>query len=62
MIELTGLSLREAIRQINKDKRKIIEISYAKGSNRNFNMNLVNPVVVRFLQTDDVYKLTVSYF
>ncbi|SHI71601.1 hypothetical protein SAMN02745751_00883 [Dethiosulfatibacter aminovorans DSM 17477] len=62
MTELTGFSLGDAIRQINKNERKIIEICYAKGSNRNFSMNLVNPVVVRFLQTDDVYKLTVSYF
>lgn len=62
MTELTGFLLEDAIRLINNDERKIIEICYAKGSNRNFNMDLVNPVVVRFLQTDDVYKLTVSYF
>jgi|LGVF01.2.fsa_nt_gb hypothetical protein len=62
MKELTGFSLREAIRLINKDEKKMIEICYAKGSNRNFNTNLVNPVVIRVLKTDDVYNLTVSYF
>jgi hypothetical protein len=62
MKELTGFSLREAIRLINKDEKKMIEICYAKGSNRNFNTNLVNPVVIRVLKTDYVYNLTVSYF
>jgi hypothetical protein len=62
MKELTGFSLREAIRLINKDEKKMIEICYAKGSNRNFNMNLVNSVVIRVLKTEDVYNLTVSYF
>jgi hypothetical protein len=62
MMELTGFSLKEAIRLINEDKKKMIEICYAKGSNRNFNTNLVNPVVVRVLINDDFYKLTVSYF
>ncbi len=40
----------------------MIEIYYAKGSNRNFNTTLVKPVVVRFIQCDNIYKLTVSYF
>ena len=62
MIELTGFSLREAIRLINKDEKKMIEIYYAKGSNRNFNTTFVKPVVVRFIQCDNIYKLTVSYF
>lgn len=62
MKELTGYSLKEAIRLINENERKLIEICYAKGSNKNFNMNLVNPVVIRFLKIDDVYRITVSHF
>ena len=61
MKELIGSELRLAIETISNDK-SIIEITYIRGTNRNFLTDLKKPIVVRHLKIKDRHNLTVAYF
>ena len=61
MKELIGSELRKAIEAIDEDG-KIIEITYIRGTNKNFLSELNKPIVVRHLMIKDRHNLTVAYF
>ncbi|MDP3385748.1 MAG: hypothetical protein Q8S24_00835 [Eubacteriales bacterium] len=61
MKELIGSELKQAIDAIDHDSA-IIEITYIKGTNKNFLSELKKPLVVRHLKIKDRHNLTVAYF
>lgn len=61
MVNLIGYPLRDALKMIEENNNKIINIKKVTGTNKKFN-NLNKPYVIRKYACDNYVTLYVSYF